>query len=84
MLLVILVLIGLCVVLEVANVIAKALLLGGARVEALRTEIRKTHQDLADAAHKIGTLKGELRQALNDLDRAKNDFDTTEREIARR
>lgn len=75
---------GLAVLLEVANVIARALLLGGPRVEGLRTEIRKTHQDLADAAAKIGTLKGELRQALNDLDRAKTDFESTEKEIAKR
>ncbi len=75
---------GLAVLLEVANVIARALLLGGPRVEALRTEIRKTHQDLADAAAKIGNLKGELRQALNDLDRARTEFETTEKEIAKR
>jgi len=84
MLLVIMFLVGLAVLLEVANVIARVLLAGGARVEALRTEIRKTHQDLADASAKIGNLKGELRQALNELDRAKTDFESTEKEIAKR
>ncbi len=81
---VILFLAGLAVLLEVANVIGRALLMGSTRVEALRTEIRRTHQDLAEAAAKIAHLKGELRQTLNQLDRAKTDFESTEKEIAKR
>jgi hypothetical protein len=81
---VILFLAGLAVLLEVANVIGRALLMGSARIETLRTEIRKTHQDLADAAAKIANAKGELRQTLNKLDRAKSDFESTEKEIAKR
>src|SRR5258708_8078834 len=76
--------VGLAVVLEVVNFVARGILAGGSRVEALRAEIRKTQQDLADAANKMDALKGELRQAFNDLDRSKSNFESTEKEIVRR
>ena len=75
---------ALALLLEVLNFVARDFLCGGRRVEALRSAIEATQKDLAQAENKMNDVKADLRKALNDLDRVKNDFQSTEKEIARR
>jgi len=69
---------------EVLNFTAREFLSGVRREDVLKSAIRQTQKDLAEADEKISGIKSKLRHALNDLDKVKTAYHETEKEIARR
>lgn len=75
-------LVGIAVLVEVLNLLAREFFAGVRREDALREDLRKLQEDLAEAAKKIGSQKGELRKGLGALDGAKNACLEVEKEMA--
>jgi hypothetical protein len=75
---------GVAVVVEVLNLLAREFLSGVRREDALREDLRKLQEDLAEAARKLASQKGDLRRALGDLDVQKNACLEVEKEMSKR
>jgi hypothetical protein len=77
-------LVGIALVVEVLNLLAREFLSGVRREDALREDLRKLKADLAEAAKKLAAQKSDLRKGLGDLDGAKNACLEVEKEMSLR
>ncbi len=75
---------GIAVLVEVLNLLAREFFAGVRREDALREDLRKLQEDLAEAAKKIASQKNGLRKGLGDLDGAKNACLEVEKEMEKR
>ena len=77
-------LVGIAVLVEVLNLLAREFLSGVRREDALREDLRKLQDDLAEAAKRLASQKNDLRKGLGDLDGAKNACLEVEKEMEKR
>jgi len=77
-------LVGIAVLVEVLNLLAREFLSGVRREDALREDLRKLQEDLAEAAKRLASQKNDLRRGLGDLDGAKTACLDVEREMEKR
>ncbi|MBV8535124.1 MAG: hypothetical protein JO128_05995 [Alphaproteobacteria bacterium] len=77
-------LVGIAVFVEVLNLLAREFFAGVRREDALREDLRKLQEDLAEASKRIASQKSDLRKGLGALDGAKNACIEVEKEMANR